>query len=62
MHEAIITEELFEKVQKKRDINKTIKEKETYMELNGLIKCKRMWSKMTLKVEYKRTKQKRIKI
>ncbi len=31
------------------------------MELNGLIKCKECGAKMTLKVEYKRTKEKELK-
>ena len=61
MHEAIITEELFEKVQEKKNINKTIKKKKHIWELNGLIKCKECGAKMTLKVEYKRTKEKELK-
>ncbi len=53
-HDAIITEELFLKVQKLRNINKTIKRKKHEWELNGFVKCKECGAKMTLKVEYKR--------
>lgn len=61
MHEAIITEELFNKVQEKREINKTIKRKKHKWELNGLVKCKECGAKMILKVEYKRDRQKELK-
>ncbi len=60
-HEAIITQELFDKVQKKRNINKTIKKKKHKWELNGLVKCKECGAKMTLKVEYKKNKLKDLK-
>lgn len=61
MHEAIITEELFNKVQEKRNINKTIKKKKHNWELNGLVKCKECGAKMALKVEYKRNKPQELK-
>ena len=54
MHEPIISEELFNKVQKQLDMNKTIKRKKHDWNLNGLVKCKECKGKMTLKVEYKR--------
>ena len=54
MHEAIITEELFNKVQNQRNKNKTIKRKKHEWILNGIVKCKECGAKMTLKVEYKR--------
>lgn len=53
-HEPIITEELFLKVQRLKDMNKTIKRKKHEWKLNGLVKCKECGAKMTLKVEYKR--------
>lgn len=61
MHEPIITEELFDKVQEKRNRNKTIKKKKHQWELNGLVKCKECGAKMTLKVEYKRNKRQELK-
>ena len=58
MHEAIITQELFESVQNKRKKNKTIKRKKHEWNLNGLVTCKECGAKMTLKVEYnKKTKE-----
>ena len=60
-HEAIITEELFHKVQKVRSTNKTIKRKKHEWELNGLVKCKECGAKMTLKVEYKRNNPQELK-
>ena len=60
-HEPIITEELFDKVQKQRNTNKTIKRKKHEWELNGLVKCKECGAKMTLKVEYKRNKPEELK-
>ena len=53
-HEPIITEELFFKVQRLKNMNKTIKRKKHEWLLNGLVKCKECGAKMTLKVEYKR--------
>ena len=53
-HEPIITEELFLKVQRFKNMNKTIKRKKHEWLLNGLVKCKECGAKMTLKVEYKR--------
>lgn len=53
-HEAIITEELFDKVQSQRNRNKTIKRKKHQWVLNGFVKCKECGAKMSLKVEYKR--------
>ena len=53
-HEPIITEELFLKVQRLKNMNKTIKRKKHEWLLNGLVKCKECGAKMTLKVEYKR--------
>ena len=61
MHEAIITEELFDKVQNQRNKNKTIKRKKHEWPLNGLVKCKECGAKMTLKVEYKRDNSKELK-
>lgn len=60
-HEPIITQELFDKVQNIRDVNKTIKRKKHEWELNGLVKCKECGAKMTLKVEYKRGNSEEIK-
>ena len=45
-HEAIITEELFNKVQSKRNMNKTIKRKKHEWILNGLVKCKECGGKL----------------
>ena len=53
-HEAIITEELFNKVQSLKNMNRNIKRKKHEWELNGLVKCKECGAKMTLKVEYQR--------
>ena len=61
MHDAIITDELFNKVQEKKNMNKTIKRKKHEWKLNGLVKCKECGSKMTLKVEYKRDNPDHIK-
>ena len=61
MHEAIITENLFNKVQNQRNRNKTIKRKKHEWPLNGLVKCKECGAKMTLKVEYKRDNSNEIK-
>ena len=61
MHEAIITEELFNKVQSQRNRNKTIKRKKHQWILNGLVKCKECGAKMTLKVEYNRKSPNQIK-
>ncbi|MCI8587923.1 MAG: recombinase family protein [Clostridia bacterium] len=60
-HEPIITEELFDKVQSKKNINKTIKRKKHEWILNGLVKCKECGAKMTLKVEYKRDNPEQLK-
>ncbi len=60
-HEPIITEELFNKVQNMRNMNKNIKRKKHEWELNGLVKCKECGAKMTLKVEYKRNHSKELK-
>ena len=60
-HEAIITEELFDKVQSQRNTNKTIKRKKHEWSLNGLVKCKECGAKMTLKVEYRRNNPKELK-
>ena len=60
-HEAIVTEELFHKVQEKRNINKTIRRKKHKWNLNGLVKCKECGAKMTLKVEYKRNQPQELK-
>lgn len=61
MHEPIITEELFNKVQKQRNKNKSIKRKKHEWTLNGLVKCKECGAKMTLKVEYKRNNPNELK-
>ena len=61
MHEPIITEELFDKVQKQRNKNKSIKRKKHEWILNGLVKCKECGAKMTLKVEYKRDNSNELK-
>lgn len=61
MHEAIITKELFDKVQSQRNKNKTIKRKKHIWSLNGLVKCKECGAKMTLKVEYKRNHPEELK-
>lgn len=61
MHEPIITEELFNKVQKQRNKNKSIKRKKHDWTLNGLVKCKECGAKMTLKVEYKRNNSNELK-
>lgn len=61
MHEPIITEELFGKVQKQRNKNKSIKRKKHEWILNGLVKCKECGAKMTLKVEYKRDNSNELK-
>lgn len=60
-HEAIITEELFNKVQNQRNKNKTIKRKKHEWILNGFVKCKECGAKMTLKVEYKRDNKSQLK-
>lgn len=60
-HDAIITEELFDKVQSVRNTNKTIKRKKHEWSLNGFVKCKECGAKMTLKVEYKRDNPKELK-
>ncbi len=60
-HEAIITEELFDKVQKVRSTNRTIKRKKHEWELNGLVRCKECGAKMTLKVEYRRNNPEELK-
>lgn len=60
-HEAIIDEELFSRVQNKRNINKTIKRKKYEWELNGLVKCKECGKKMTLKVKYNKSNPNEIK-
>ena len=60
-HEPIITEELFLKVQRLRNMNKTIKRKKHEWKLNGLVKCKECGEKMTLKVEYKRNNTNELK-
>jgi site-specific DNA recombinase len=61
-HEAIVAQELFDKVQKQREKNKMIKKKKHEWKLNGLVKCKECGSKMTLKVEYKNGKLKNKKL
>ncbi len=60
-HEPIITEELFLKVQRLKNMNKTIKRKKHEWLLNGLVKCKECGAKMTLKVEYRRNNQNELK-
>lgn len=61
MHEPIIDKELFDNVQNKRKINKTIKRKKHDWELNGIVKCKECGGKMTLKVEYQRKNSSELK-
>ena len=53
-HEPVISQELFDRVQNMRHIEKNIKKKKHKWELNGLVKGKECGAKMTLKVEYKR--------
>lgn len=53
-HDPIITEELFLKVQRLKNINRSIKKKKHQWLLNGLVICKECGAKMTLKVEYKK--------
>ena len=60
-HEPIISEELFFKVQRLKNMNKTIKRKKHEWLLNGLVKCKECGAKMTLKVEYKRNNPNELK-
>lgn len=60
-HEAIIDEELFNRVKSKKNMNKTIKRKKYEWELNGIVKCKECGEKMTLKVKYKEAKSDEIK-
>lgn len=60
-HEPIIDEELFKRVQSKRNINKTIKRKKFEWQLNGIVKCKECGEKMTLKVKYKDSNSHEIK-
>lgn len=60
-HEAIIDEDLFNSVQRKININKTIKRKKYNWELNGIVKCKECGEKMTLKVKYKKANSDEIK-
>jgi len=60
-HEPIINEELFNKVQEQRNMNRTIKRKKHEWELNGFVKCKECGAKMTLKVEYKRENPQELK-
>ena len=60
-HEAIIDEELFSRVQSKRNINKAIRRKKYEWELNGFVKCKECGEKMTLKVKYKDSSSNEIK-
>ena len=60
-HTPIITEELFNKVQNKRNMNKTIKRKKHEWKLNGIVKCKECGAKMTMKVEYTRGNSKELK-
>lgn len=61
MHEAIVSKELFDNVQNKRNMNKTIKRKKHEWNLNGLVKCKECGAKMTLKVEYNKIEKEKIK-
>lgn len=51
-HEPIIDETLFERVQRKLDLNKRTKRKKFDWLLNGLVFCKDCGSQMVLKVEY----------
>jgi len=51
-HEPIIDETLFERVQRKLDLNKRTKKKKFEWLLNGLVFCKDCGSQMVLKVEY----------
>lgn len=60
-HEAIISQELFDSVQSKRNTNKTIKRKKYEWKLNGMVKCKECGAKMTLRVEYKKSNSNEIK-
>lgn len=60
-HEAIITERLFNRVQKMHKVNKDTRKKQHEWELNGIVKCKECGAKMTLRVEYKRNHPGQIK-
>lgn len=60
-HEAIITERLFNKVQKMNKLNEKIKNNIHEWELNGIVRCKECGAKMTLRVEYKRNHPGQIK-
>ena len=51
-HKPIIDETLFERVQRKLDLNKRTKKKKFDWLLNGLVFCKDCGSQMVLKVEY----------
>lgn len=60
-HEPIIDKSLFDSVQNKMAVNKTIKKKKHNWELNGIVKCKECGAKMTLKVEYQRNSPGKLK-
>ena len=60
-HEPIISESLFSKVQKLKNVNKTIKRKKHEWKLNGIVKCKECGAKMSLKIEYRRDNSGKLK-
>ena len=51
-HEPIISEELFERVQRKLEVHRKTKSQKFEWLLNGLVYCKECGSQMILKVEY----------
>ena len=53
-HEPIISEDVFNRVQSLRQMNKKTKKIKYEWELNGMVKCKECGSKMTMRVEYKK--------
>ena len=53
-HEPIISEDVFNRVQSLRQMNKKTKKIRYEWELNGMVKCKECGSKMTMRVEYKK--------
>ena len=55
-HEPIISEELFERVQRKLEVHRKTKSQKFEWLLNGLVYCKECGSQMILKVEYTNSK------
>ena len=59
-HEPIIEQELFDKVQRRLNLNARTRKRKFFWLLNGLVYCKECGSQMVLKVEYREDRRNKV--